>query len=303
MLVPMNPKLRAASAALLVTALAVVGIAVPSSPAQAASVGPGYDYQGDPHSHLGGYLNPDGTVGYCIDAGKPSPVGGATTDGGVVDRVNGRSASVMLQLSWLLLRYGGSRDDDVSAAVALVVVGARRPGRSRRARRRRLRHHARPGRPPGDHPGVGRSLPRRGACLPAAGRGPGAARVVPRRRRPGTCRAADRGHADRRHRHAPAGQRGVRRHRVADPRGRGRRRGAPGHRCPARGRVGLRGRRERIASTGRSTPTAACTSGPPPAPRPSHRRAARRRRRSWPRRDLLVVVPRPVPVPLPRVAG
>lgn len=123
----MTSRTRGALVAILFTAVVAASLSVGAQPASAADPGPGYDYQGDPHSHLGGYRTPDGAVGYCIEAGKSSPLGGVTTDKGVVDHVNGRSDSVMLQLSWVLRRYGNTNDDDTAAAVALVVWGLADP--------------------------------------------------------------------------------------------------------------------------------------------------------------------------------
>ena len=49
-------------ATLAVAAIALAGAQFAPAAAHAADAGPGYDYQGDPHSHLGGYLDPDGSV-------------------------------------------------------------------------------------------------------------------------------------------------------------------------------------------------------------------------------------------------
>ena len=89
--------------------------------AQAATLGPGYEWQGQPGWHLGGYLDPDGSVSYCIDPGKPSPVGKPTTDAGVVGQVNGLSETAMIQLNSLLSRHGNTGDDTTAAAVAMAV--------------------------------------------------------------------------------------------------------------------------------------------------------------------------------------
>ena len=89
--------------------------------AHAATLGPGYEYNGMPGWHLGGYLDPDGTVSYCIDPGKPSAIGKPTTDAGVVGQVNGLSETAMIQLNFLLARHGNTSDDTTSAAVAMAV--------------------------------------------------------------------------------------------------------------------------------------------------------------------------------------
>lgn len=114
-------------ATLAVAALALTGAQLAPAAAFAAAAGPGYDYRGDPHSHLGGYLDPDGTVSYCIDAGKSSPLGGPTSDEGLVDHVNDLGASGMRKLAYVLLRHGNTRDADTAAAVALVVWGLADP--------------------------------------------------------------------------------------------------------------------------------------------------------------------------------
>jgi hypothetical protein len=114
-------------ATLAVAALALTGAQLAPAAALAAGAGPGYDYRGDPHSHLGGYLDPDGTVSYCIDAGKSSPLGGPTSDEGLVDHVNDLGASGMRKLAYVLLRHGNTRDADTAAAVALVVWGLADP--------------------------------------------------------------------------------------------------------------------------------------------------------------------------------
>jgi len=123
----MTNRLRGVLAALTFAAVVAAGVGLTASPAHAADPGPGYDYDGDPHSHLGGYRTSGGDIGYCIDAAKGSPAGGVTSNQGVVERVNGRSDAVMLQLSWVLRRYGNTNDDDTAAAVALVVWGLADP--------------------------------------------------------------------------------------------------------------------------------------------------------------------------------
>lgn len=114
-------------ATLTVAAIALAGAQLAPAAAHAADAGPGYDYRGDPHSHLGGYLDPDGSVSYCIDAGKSSPLGGPTSDEGLVDHVNDLGASGMRKLAYVLLRHGNTRDADTAAAVALVVWGLADP--------------------------------------------------------------------------------------------------------------------------------------------------------------------------------
>jgi hypothetical protein len=114
-------------ATLAVAAIALAGAQFAPAAAHAADSGPGYDYRGDPHSHLGGYLDPDGSVSYCIDAGKSSPLGGPTSDEGLVDHVNDLGAAGMRKLAYVLLRHGNTRDADTAAAVALVVWGLADP--------------------------------------------------------------------------------------------------------------------------------------------------------------------------------
>lgn len=90
--------------------------------AHAATLGPGYEWEGrSPVWHLGGYLDPDGTVSYCIDPGRPSPLDKPTTDAGVVGQVNGLSETAMIQLNSLLARHGNTTDDTTAAAVAMAV--------------------------------------------------------------------------------------------------------------------------------------------------------------------------------------
>ncbi|MET0806747.1 MAG: hypothetical protein ABWX98_06575 [Lacisediminihabitans sp.] len=90
--------------------------------AHAATLGPGYEWEGrSPVWHLGGYLDPDGSVSYCIDPGRPSPLDKPTTDSGVVGQVNGLSETTMIQLNSLLARHGNTTDDTTAAAVAMAV--------------------------------------------------------------------------------------------------------------------------------------------------------------------------------------
>jgi hypothetical protein len=105
--------------ALALAALAVLA-ATPLG-AEAASLGPGYEYQGQAGSHLGGYADPDGTVSYCINAGAPSTIGKVTTDAGVVDSVNGLDPDAMMRLNEVLSAHGNTSDDNTAAAVAMAV--------------------------------------------------------------------------------------------------------------------------------------------------------------------------------------
>lgn len=119
--------LLAAALAAAVVAATASAQALTAQPAAAATAGPGYSYRGDPTSHLGGFRNPDGSTSYCIDAAKPSPVGGVTSDQGVVAQVNGLSPTAMMQLGYVLGAHGDTDDDDTAAAVALVVWGLADP--------------------------------------------------------------------------------------------------------------------------------------------------------------------------------
>ncbi len=105
--------------ALALAALTVL-VATPLA-ADAANLGPGYEYQGQPGSHLGGYADPDGTVSYCINAGAPSAIGKLTTDAGVVGSVNGLDADTMVRLNEVLSAHGNTSDDNIAAAVAMTV--------------------------------------------------------------------------------------------------------------------------------------------------------------------------------------
>lgn len=113
-----------ALAALIAVAapIAVTGavFAVPSV-ANAATIGPGYEWNGQANSHLGGYLDPDGSVSYCINAGEPSAVGGVTTDAGILSQVNGLGEDAMVRLNVVLSRFGNTADNNSAAAVAMAV--------------------------------------------------------------------------------------------------------------------------------------------------------------------------------------
>ncbi len=108
-----------AAAAVALIAAAIV-VAQPVS-AGAATLGPGYDWRGQATSHLGGYLDPDGSVSYCINAGAPSAIGRVTTDAGIVGQVNGLSPASMIQLNLVLSRHGNTSDSNTAAAVAMAV--------------------------------------------------------------------------------------------------------------------------------------------------------------------------------------
>ncbi|MBK4346915.1 hypothetical protein [Lacisediminihabitans changchengi] len=120
-------RLRASRLALWIATVALVGGAILSGvtalpvTAHAATLGPGYERDGLPAWHLGGYLNPDGSVSYCIEPGRPSPLDKPTTDAGMVGQVNGLSETAMIQLNSLLARHGNTADDTTSAAVAMAV--------------------------------------------------------------------------------------------------------------------------------------------------------------------------------------
>ncbi|MDF2434697.1 MAG: hypothetical protein JWP44_4328 [Mucilaginibacter sp.] len=107
-----------AAAILLFTAGVIV---VQPTSADAATLGPGYEWRGQATSHLGGYLDPDGSVSYCIEAGAPSAIGRVTTDAGITDQVNGLSSASMIQLNLVLSRHGNTSDNNTAAAVAMAV--------------------------------------------------------------------------------------------------------------------------------------------------------------------------------------
>lgn len=112
---------RMALVALLVLLAAAVGaVSVPQA-AAAAELGPGFQEPGKPLNHLGGYRAADGTITYCIDAGLPSPLGGATVGGDEVDVVNGLDSAAMMRLAVVLSRHGATTDARTAAAVALAV--------------------------------------------------------------------------------------------------------------------------------------------------------------------------------------
>ncbi|MFP7834871.1 hypothetical protein [Marisediminicola sp. LYQ134] len=113
--------IRTLLATVVVLACALGGaLAVPHA-AAAAEIGPGYQQAGKPLNHLGGYRTPNGTIAYCIEAGLPSPVGGATTDRGVRDRINGLGPVKMQRLGVVLARHGATTDNRTAAAVAMTV--------------------------------------------------------------------------------------------------------------------------------------------------------------------------------------
>ncbi len=109
--------------ALVTAILLALGAAILATPtaAAAAELGPGYHPAARPLDHLGGYLTPDGTIAYCIDAGLPTTVGRPTTEAGIVAQVNGLDPSAMLRLNWVLSRHGQTTDATTAAAVAMTV--------------------------------------------------------------------------------------------------------------------------------------------------------------------------------------
>ena len=113
--------LRAVVAAILVLAGAIVGALVVPQSAAAAEIGPGFQEQGKPLNHLGGYRTSDGTIAYCIEAGQPSPVGATTTDSGFTEQINELDPATMMRLSLVLGRYGMTTDPRMAAAVAMAV--------------------------------------------------------------------------------------------------------------------------------------------------------------------------------------
>ncbi|MCU1558777.1 MAG: hypothetical protein JWN09_2772 [Microbacteriaceae bacterium] len=118
--IPSHHRRRQVIVTVLALAIGGVVLAQPIG-AEAATLGPGYDWHGQATSHLGGYLDPDGSVSYCINAGAPSAIGRVTTDAGIVEQVNGLSPASMTQLNLVLSRHGNTGDDNTAAAVAMAV--------------------------------------------------------------------------------------------------------------------------------------------------------------------------------------
>lgn len=118
----------AAAAALGLTA--TVSIVAPES-ASAASIGPGFAYQGNPESFLGGYILPNGQIGYCPDPGELPPLT-ATSDGGIVtsyvshgpgttQNATALDSTTLGKINYLVTTYGQTGDSDVAAAVSMAV--------------------------------------------------------------------------------------------------------------------------------------------------------------------------------------
>jgi hypothetical protein len=118
---PIAPLRTIALALFALVSVALIAAVPPPPAAHAAALGPGYEYHGQAGSHLGGYLDPDGSISYCINAGAPSTVGKTTTDVGIVGSVNGLSENTMIQLNELLSAHGNTADDTTAAAVAMAV--------------------------------------------------------------------------------------------------------------------------------------------------------------------------------------
>ncbi|HEY0259705.1 MAG TPA: hypothetical protein VGC18_07630 [Lacisediminihabitans sp.] len=116
----MSLLLRPAAFASAALVLAAGGILAGPLAADAATLGPGYQ-QGQPTNHLGGYLDPDGSVSYCINAGQPSALGRDTVDAGLVDRVGDLDPASMTRLNAVLSRHGNTSDNTTAAAVAMAV--------------------------------------------------------------------------------------------------------------------------------------------------------------------------------------
>lgn len=129
---PTAMRLVAVSAIVAVASLG--GVAVVAPPAQAASIGVGYNY--DSNSHLGSYVV-GGVYGYCIDPGAAPPlsasgdagiVTGYTSHGpGISQNATGLDATTLGRINYLVTTYGQTGDRNQAAAVAMAVATTANP--------------------------------------------------------------------------------------------------------------------------------------------------------------------------------
>lgn len=121
----LRQRLRQLGSVLAATAVLATGTLIATSPANAASLGPGH-----------GDLNTTGTVGafiaesdgrqvYCMDAGAPAPWNTTTGPTTVTDLVSytGQqlSPTTLAKLNYVLSKWGDSTNPDVTAAVQMYV--------------------------------------------------------------------------------------------------------------------------------------------------------------------------------------
>ena len=115
-------KVVAIAAVLVLAALGAIGVA---APAQAASLGTGWDH--DASSHLGAYLV-GGVYAYCMDPGVPPPLS-ASSDGGLITGYTSHGpaagqnstyldATTLGKINYLVSTWGQTTNKDQAAAVA-----------------------------------------------------------------------------------------------------------------------------------------------------------------------------------------
>ncbi|MCU1526473.1 MAG: hypothetical protein JWP75_236, partial [Frondihabitans sp.] len=120
----MPPRALALLFAFLTTALVAATLTVlPAQPAGAVASqghGRGYLWHGDGVSWLGSYVMADGRFAFCIEAGKPSPVGNEYNETTSED-LPGLSSSDTARLAYIARTWAASADDDTAAAGQLAV--------------------------------------------------------------------------------------------------------------------------------------------------------------------------------------
>lgn len=112
---------------LLSLALVASSVLAPSSPAQAAERGPGWE---NSHGFLGARVV-DGAQVYCIDLGLLEPESGTRADGTVTEIVSHTgqmlAGQTLAELNHVLARWGATSDPNTAAAVQVVVWGLADP--------------------------------------------------------------------------------------------------------------------------------------------------------------------------------
>lgn len=121
-------------AAAAIVALSTIGLVAGVAPAQAASLGVGWDYNAT--SHLGAY-SVGGVNGYCIDPGVPPPLA-ASSDAGIVtsytsqgpslgQNVTNLDSTTLGKVNYLVSTFGQTGNKDQAAAVAMAVATTANP--------------------------------------------------------------------------------------------------------------------------------------------------------------------------------
>ncbi|ARC55820.1 hypothetical protein AS850_01845 [Frondihabitans sp. 762G35] len=111
------------AAALLALATLAALVALPATPATAVSStghGRGHLWKGDGFSWLGSYRLDDGRFAFCLEVGKPSPVGNdyATTTS---EELPGLPSAQVAKLAYIARTWAAAPDDDTAAAGQLAV--------------------------------------------------------------------------------------------------------------------------------------------------------------------------------------